>query len=987
MRYPLIQDYIDSISFAQDNFAKYTNLRPVIGEGNTPSYKKEKTCVIFYMEDCSTHKQYCVKCFLIEDKSRKDFYDKIIQCGLFFPEYDSYYLSNELYVDSDVSEMEEFPVLIYPYSEKISLVDFIKANIDDKNNLNQIALRFSQVIKWTKDNNYYWKGLDASKILVSPDGHLAFSEIDDILYYETADSEAIQVNDASITMLLLSLKSIAINPSLFDSNDIKSQILFNDIDNECINSGDVIQQLLMLKDKEVNSLIGYLLICLNFNAHNGINSSIFCLKPAFESELEELIYCAENGDDKKQVELARWCFDEERFDEAFKWYEKAAKQGNPDGLNGMGCCYKLGYYVEKDEKRAAQLFIKAADEGSEKAMYNLAMAYRNGKGVELDWEKAYMLFRKLAERGDSRSQYLVGRYHMFNYGGAISWQIVSKRDTKEAFFWFEKSAKQGHDKAQQQMGLFYESGTDPCLRNIEKALEWYQKSADQGNVEAIFSLGRLYANGIDEKTPDDEKAYNYYLLAAEKNHPEAQYRVGVALYYGKGVSIDQDAALSWLEKSAEQKNEAATRLLWQLKSEKTNDEANETTEATEGEIANAKMDSCGVLYSKNGKKLLQYGLDDITEEREFGELHRQSLKRYKVPEGVEIICDEAFYNCESLEEIILPSSLKKIGNMAFGYCENLESIEIPEGIKKIEHSTFCGCSSLDNLVLPHSLETIDSGAFEDVRRIVSNSPNFVIKDDCLFSSDQKTLIHFFNNGRSVFEVPHGTEIIDGYAFVRSTIRRIIIPDTVSVIGSCAFSDCKYLRDISLPSSDVEINDAAFCGCESIYEIKLPKGLKRISVQLFDNCHNLTYVDVPDSVEEIGTRAFSCTNLKSVCLPKSLKKIWPMVFVLAPLDQIESNSKSIIVKEMTIYSSDCKELIQYYGKERRLVIPNTVVKIADYAFSCAYTIKELVIPNTVEEIGKYFLNEVSPEKIIVPAKLEDIVKNRIESYYHDCIFIE
>ena len=81
------------------------------------------------------------------------------------------------------------------------------------------------------------------------------------------------------------------------------------------------------------------------------------------------------------------------------------------------------------------------------------------------------------------------------------------------------------------------------------------------------------------------------------------------------------------------------------------------------------------------------------------------------------------------------------------------------------------------------------------------------------------------------------------------------------------------------------------------------------------------------------------------------------------------------------------MIQYYGKERRLVIPNTVVKIADYAFSCAYTIKELVIPNTVEEIGKYFLNEVSPEKIIVPAKLEDIVKNRIESYYHDRIFIE
>lgn len=986
MRYPLITDYIDSVKYAEDNFAKLTNLRPLLDENNNPIFRKEKKCVIFKMEDVVSHKLYCVKCFLIEQNSRAEWYERIIQSNLFYPHEDSSFLSDELFVDTDVSESEEFPVFIYPWSDLISIVDYIKANIDDKKKLTQLAFRFSQVLKWTKDNSFVWSGLDVDKIQVRLDGYIEFADIDEILINkESDDLEVNQFNDASITMLLLSLKSIALDPSLLDYNSINSQLLFSDEETNSINVCDTIQRMLMLRDKEVSTLVGYLLLCLNFNLNNDFNSNIFSIKPAFESEFEELLYYAERGDDKKQVELARAYCDKNLYGEAFKWYEKAALQGNPDGLNGMGCCYKCGDYVEKDAKRAVQLFSKAADKGSENAQYNLAIAYYKGEGVELDWEKAYMLFRKLAEKGDSHSQYMVGRYHMMNHGGAISWQIVSKRDTKEAFSWFEKSAKQGHDRAQQQLGLFYESGIDPCIRNIEKALEWYQKSANQGNNDAIFAIGRLYANGIDEHNPDDEKAYDYFLKAAENNHPEAQYRVGVALFYGKGVDIDQEAALSWLEKSANQKFEAAENLLRQLKSEES-DVTNDITEATEGEIANAKMDSFGVLYSKDGKKLLRYGIDDVSEERWFGSLRRQSLlARYEVQEGVEIICDEAFYNCESLEEIILPSSLKMIGRMAFCYCENLESIVIPEGVRKIESSTFSGCSSLYNLVLPKSLETIESGALEEVRGIVSNSFKFIVSDGCLFSSDLKNLIHFFNDGRTLFEIPYGTEIIEGYAFEKSTLRTIIIPDTVSVIGPCAFSDSKYLHDVDFPSSVIEICDAAFCGCESLYDIKLPKHLKCIGVQLFEHCRNLTHVQIPASVEEIGTSAFALTNLKSICLPKSLKKIGPMSFALAPLDLIESNSIFIIVEDMTLYSVDHKELIQYYGKEKRLVIPNTVVKIAAYAFACS-SIQELVIPDSVEEIGKHFLDEVAPQKIIVPEKLKEMVQERIESYYHNRIIV-
>lgn len=190
----------------------------------------------------------------------------------------------------------------------------------------------------------------------------------------------------------------------------------------------------------------------------------------------------------------------------------------------------------------------------------------------------------------------------------------------------------------------------------------------------------------------------------------------------------------------------------------------------------------------------------------------------------------------------------------------------------------------------------------------------------------------------------------------------------------------------MPSSITEIGGAAFDNCASLYSIILPRYLKRIEVQTFEHCKSLTRIQIPDSVEEIGNYAFALTSLKSISFPQNLKKLGGMCFALAPLENIVSNSESMIVDNMTVYSADGKELIQYYGHDQRLVISNSVVKIADFALACAYSINELVIPDSVEDIGKSFLEEVLPDKIIVPAKLVGIVKDRTESYYHDHIIV-
>lgn len=60
----------------------------------------------------------------------------------------------------------------------------------------------------------------------------------------------------------------------------------------------------------------------------------------------------------------------------------------------------------------------------------------------------------------------------------------------------------------------------------------------------------------------------------------------------------------------------------------------------------------GALYSDNGQSLWR-----VVDE-----------KRFKVPEGVTVICDRAFYKCHPLRRVTFPISLKVIGNEVFWHC-------------------------------------------------------------------------------------------------------------------------------------------------------------------------------------------------------------------------------------------------------------------------------------------------------------------------------
>lgn len=84
-------------------------------------------------------------------------------------------------------------------------------------------------------------------------------------------------------------------------------------------------------------------------------------------------------------------------------------------------------------------FKNAAECGDLEAQYNLAGCYYNGEGIERDYKKAFNLYSVVAENGDADAQ--ANLAEMFEKGKG------TEKDLKKALFWYSKAANQGNFKA------------------------------------------------------------------------------------------------------------------------------------------------------------------------------------------------------------------------------------------------------------------------------------------------------------------------------------------------------------------------------------------------------------------------------------------------------------------------------------------------------------------------------------------------------------
>jgi transcriptional regulator with XRE-family HTH domain len=98
--------------------------------------------------------------------------------------------------------------------------------------------------------------------------------------------------------------------------------------------------------------------------------------------------------------------------------------------------------------------------------------------------------------------------------------------------------------------------------------------------------------------------------------------------------------------------------------------------------------------------------------------------------------------------------------------------------------------------------------------------------------------------------------VKAYAFAgNSRIKRVQIPETVTVIGEGAFQDCEALEYVNLPNGISMIDSFTFDGCINLKEITLPSGVTYIGREAFADCRACERIVIPASVYKIGYYAF------------------------------------------------------------------------------------------------------------------------------------
>lgn len=97
---------------------------------------------------------------------------------------------------------------------------------------------------------------------------------------------------------------------------------------------------------------------------------------------------AEKGHAPSQVWLATLMDQAQQDEDAVKWFQKAADQGNAAGEYGLGLMYGKGEGVKQDNAKALDYVTRAAEKDHADAVYALAAVYtKGGFGLEPNLEK------------------------------------------------------------------------------------------------------------------------------------------------------------------------------------------------------------------------------------------------------------------------------------------------------------------------------------------------------------------------------------------------------------------------------------------------------------------------------------------------------------------------------------------------------------------------------------------------------------------------
>lgn len=253
-----------------------------------------------------------------------------------------------------------------------------------------------------------------------------------------------------------------------------------------------------------------------------------------------------------QRELALLYINARKDEEAVKWFEKAAENGDLPSTYYYGKLLYEGKGVKEDAQQGVIYLLKVAEAGFPMGQYMVAQAYFEGKGIMKNMEHGAEWMIKAANNGVTKAQYELamcyvdGKGVKADYSMATSWLAAYMQKAGST------ALKKSFDEGGNLKGTLYHTYLKGLRyyedKDFDNALKQFRLVEKEDKIEGETMKGVILSN-------KDYKKYNLKkgiktLTSAAETSPMAMYILGCIYEVGKGVEKDAAQAVNLLEKSA-----------------------------------------------------------------------------------------------------------------------------------------------------------------------------------------------------------------------------------------------------------------------------------------------------------------------------------------------------------------------------------------------------------------------------------------------------
>ena len=162
-----------------------------------------------------------------------------------------------------------------------------------------------------------------------------------------------------------------------------------------------------------------------------------------------------------------------------------------------------------------------------------------------------------------------------------------------------------------------------------------------------------------------------------------------------------------------------------------------------------------------------------------------------------------------------------------------------------------------------------------------------------------------------------------------------------------------IKELVIPEGVTVIGDSAFTGCDYLEKITIADSVKVIQQFAFSSCNLLKTVEIGENSQLTAIEEYAFDRLEHFCIPKQVRSISPKAFdrdFLVSLE-VDKSNETYQTLDNSLYSKDGKTLHIFVNSQKTdsFSVPNGVVTIGFGAFAGDSRLTHIELPDSIQYI--------------------------------------